>query len=128
MTTSDRHGQLTLTFEPSLAELWGTLREFLAFRVSAQAKPAKSIAAEMDIAPSTLSRKLAPHEGDSARFNVDDLERYLVATGDAPAIIEYLASKFMDGGDEGRKARALAQVEQLSRDLERALKALKGDS
>lgn len=51
-----------------------------------------------------------------------------MATGDAPAIIEYLASKFMDGGDEGRKARALAQVEQLSRDLERALKALKGDS
>lgn len=59
---------------------------------------------------------------------MDDLERYLVATGDAPAIIEYLASKFMDGGDEGRKARAVAQVEQLSRDLERALKALKGDS
>lgn len=117
--------QLTLSFEPTLPERYTTLREYLAHRVTVQAKPAKTIAADMDMSPSALSRKLNPSEGDSARFNLDDLEQYLVSTGDAPAIIEYLAAKFMGDGDEGRKTRALARVESLANELQRAMTLLK---
>ena len=116
--------QLTLNFEPSIAERFNSLREFVAHRVQVQAKPAKSIAMDMDMSPSTLSRKLAPGEGDTQRFNLDDLEAYIRATGDTSAI-DYLAARYLHS-DEHRKARAIARVEALSVDLARALAALKG--
>lgn len=40
--------------------------------------------------------------------------------------IEYLAAKYLGGGDDARKARALARVEILAADLEKAIAALKG--
>jgi hypothetical protein len=115
--------QLTLSFEPAMPERWPTLRDFVAHRVQVQVKPAKTIAADMDLSPSILSRKLGPGEGDTHRLNCDDLERYIAATGDT-APIEYLAAKFLQG-DEQRRARALARVESLATDLERALRTLK---
>lgn len=117
--------QLTLSFEPGLHERFNSLRAYLAYRVTVQAKPAKVIAADMDLSPSTLSRKLNPGEADTQRFNVDDLEGYLAASGDAPAVIEYLASKYMAGGDAARKARTIARLEQLANDLARDLASLK---
>lgn len=116
--------QLTLNFEPALPERFRTLREYLAHRVTVQTKPAKSIAADMDMSPSMLSRKLNPGDGDTQRFNVDDLEHYLSASGDCSAVIEYLAAKYLQG-DDARKARAIARVESLAKDLERALSVLK---
>lgn len=58
-----------------------------------------------------------------ARFNIDDLERYILVTGDTSPI-EYLASKFLSS-DAHRKARAIARVEALSNDLAAALASLK---
>lgn len=117
--------QLTLNFEPSLPERYRTLREFLAYRVMVQAKPLKAIAADMDVSPSLLSRKLNPGDADTQRFNLDDLESYLAASSDGAAVVEYLAAKYLQG-DDARKAQALARVELLAKDLERALAALKG--
>jgi hypothetical protein len=117
-------GQLTLSLEPSLPERWKTLREFIAHRVNMQAKKPKEIAADMELSPSGLSRKLHPSESDTARFNVDDLEAYLESTGDASAIIEYLAAKFMGGGDDARVARIMAQAETAAATLARAVAEL----
>lgn len=123
--TSVTKTQLTLSLEPSLVERWPTLRKFIAHRVEVQAKPAKTIAAEMDMSPSALSRKLHPGEADTARFNVDDLEAYLERTGDVAAIIEYLGTKYMCGGDETRKARLMAQAEAAAALLSRTVSELK---
>lgn len=112
--------QLTLNFEPGLPERFSSLRAYVAHRATLQSKPMKSIAADMDMSPSTLSRKLNPAEGDTQRFNLDDLEDYLAATKDAPAVIEYLAAKFMDS-PEARKTRVLAKFESLSSEIERTL-------
>lgn len=122
--TSASDQQLTLSFEPSLPEKYPTLRDFIAYRVQVQHKPAKSIAADMDMSPSMLSRKLVPSDGDTQRFNVDDLERYIRETHDTTPI-EYLASKYLQS-DESRKARALARVENLATELSNALAAIKG--
>ncbi len=124
--TSAPNNQLTLNFEPTLPERHRTLREFLAHRVQVQAKPAKTIAGDMDMSPSMLSRKLSPSDGDTQRFNVDDLENYFVATDDAPAVIEYLVAKYMDN-DAARKVRTLARVESLSSELATLVARLKGD-
>jgi hypothetical protein len=122
--TSASQPQLTLNFEPSLPEKYRTLRDFMAYRVQVQAKPAKTIAGDMDMSPSLLSRKLTPSEGDTQRFNCDDLEHYMTVTGDTAAI-EYLASKYLCS-DESRKARVIARVEHLTTELANALASIKG--
>lgn len=119
--------QLALNFEPSLPDRYPTLREYIAHRVTMQQKPAKTIAADMDMAPSSLSRKLNPGETDTSRFNVDDLEEYLKSTGDASAIVGYLAAKFLDTPD-ARRARVLQSVESMLPDLLSAIASLKASS
>jgi hypothetical protein len=115
--------QLTLNFEPALPEKYRTLRDFLAYRVQVQQKPAKTIAMDMDMSPSTLSRKLTPSDGDTQRFNVDDLEAYISVTKDTTPI-EYLAAKYLQS-DASRQARAIARVEALAMEMGNALAALK---
>lgn len=117
--------QLTLSFEPAVTEQFNSLREYIAHRVQVQAKPAKTIAGDMDMAPSLLSRKLTPSEGDTQRFNVDDLEKYIATTKDTTPI-EYLASKYLQS-DASRQARAIARVEQLATEMGAALAALAKD-
>lgn len=118
--------QMTLSFEPTLPESYRTLREFLAMRVQVQQRPAKTIAGDMDMSPSMLSRKLTPSDGDTQRFNVDDLENYISVTKDTTPI-EYLASKYLCS-DESRKARAIARVENLATELAAALAQIKGQA
>jgi hypothetical protein len=108
--------QLTLDFEPALPERFKTLREYVAHRAMVVDKPIKVQAADMDLSPSTLSRKLNPTEGDTQRFNCDDLEEWLTSTKDAPAIIAYLAAKYMDS-DEARRSRMLSRVESMLPEL-----------
>ena len=67
----------------------------------------------MDMSPSLLSRKLNPSEADTQRFNLDDLEAYLRASGDAMAVVEYLLAKYAPGAEEDRKQRAQARVVEL---------------
>lgn len=119
------NSQLTLNLEPSVVDRWPTLRKFIAHRIDVQAKPAKTIAAEMDLSPSVLSRKLNPGESDAQRFTVDNLEEYLHCTGDVQAVIEYLATKYAPGGDASRKARALSRLESLAATLEREIQGIK---
>jgi hypothetical protein len=116
--------QLTLSFEPALPDRFPSLRQYIAHRANINQKSAKSIAGDMDMAPSMLSRKLNPNEGDTQRFNVDDLEAYLRSSGDAPAVIEYLAAKFMDS-PEARKARLLNKLEGMVPDLMASIASLK---
>lgn len=122
--TSIAPSQMTLSFEPTLPDRFPTLRAYIAHRTPLLTKSAKVIAADMDMSPSTLSRKLNPTEGDTQRFNLDDLEAFLESTGDAPAVIEYLAAKYMDS-PEARKTRVLSKVERLAEELNQAMTALR---
>lgn len=122
--TSLSPSQMTFSFEPSLPDRFPTLRAYVAHRTPLLQKSAKVIAADMDISPSLLSRKLNPSDGDTQRFNLDDLEAYLESTGDAAAVIEYLAAKYMDNAD-ARKARALSKVERLAEELSHAMATLR---
>lgn len=115
--------QLTLSLEPSIVERWPKLRQYLEHRVGVQSKTAKQIAADMDLSPSTLSKKL--NETDSNRFTVDNLEEYIESTGDVQSVIEYLATKFAPGGDAARKARAIARLEALAHTLNRELASMR---
>lgn len=116
--------QLTLNFEPSLPERFATLREYVAHRAMVVPKSVKVQAADMDLSPSTLSRKLNPAEGDTQRMNLDDFENWLASTKDCPAIIAYLAAKYMDS-DEARRSRLLSRVESMLPELMAMVSSLK---
>lgn len=116
--------QLTLSFEPALPERFPSLRAFVAHRAAIDRKPMKCQAADMDMAPSTLARKLNPADGDTQRLNCDDLEAWIASTGEASAVIEYLAAKFMDT-DEARRARALSKLEGMLQDLPALMASLR---
>jgi len=116
--------QLTLNFEPSLPERFSSLRAYIAHRSSVTSKHLKVQAADMDLSPSTLSRKLNPTDGDTQRMNCDDLEAWLESTGEAAAVIEYLAAKFLDS-DDARRARTFAKLETLVPELVQLLAAAK---
>ncbi len=122
--TSVSSSQLTLNFEPSVVERFDSLEAFVAFRAQATAKSMKTQAADMDLSPSVLSRKLNLNEGDTSRFTLRDLESWLESTGEASAVIEYLAAKYLDS-DKARQSRALSQAEQLLKQLAGLLPALK---
>lgn len=116
--------QFTLNFEPSLPERFPSLRQYVAHRAAITAKSMKTQAADMDMSPSTLTRKLNPAEGDTQRFNCDDLEGWLESTGEAAAVVEYLAAKYLDN-DTSRQARVLAKVEGMLPELATLIEALK---
>jgi len=122
--TSVSTSQLTLSFEPSIVERFESLEAFVAFRAQATAKPMKTQAADMDLSPSVLSRKLNPNEGDTSRFTLRDLESWLESTGEASSVIEYLAAKYLDS-DKARQSRALSEAEHLLKQLAILLPALK---
>lgn len=122
--TSVSAPQMTLNFEPSLPDRFPTLRSYIAHRTPLLNKSAKLVAADMDMSPSTLSRKLNPADGDTQRLNVDDLEHWITSTGEAAAVIEYLLAKFMDS-PEARKARLLANAERTLAEAAATLAALR---
>jgi hypothetical protein len=119
--------QMTLSFEPALPDRFPTLRSYVAHRASLTQKSLKTQAADLDMAPSTLTRKLNPAEGDTQRFNCDDLEEWIKSTGEAAAVIEYLAAKFMDT-PEARRSRLLNKLEGMVPELMASIASLKAEA
>lgn len=98
--------QLTLDFEPGLVERHETLLACIRQCAYTHRNPLKTIAADMDMSQSELSRKLSGNPDDPRRFSVDDLERFVTETGDMTPIL-YLVGKFLT--DEDAKLRAAHQ-------------------
>ncbi|TVO53833.1 phage regulatory CII family protein [Denitromonas halophila] len=86
--------QMSIDFEPGLAERYDRAMDCVRASVYSNDKPLKAIASDMDISQSELSRKLAENPNDTRHFSVDDLERYMDATGDTRPV-QYLAEKYL---------------------------------
>lgn len=97
-------GQMTLDFEPGLVDRYQNLRECIATGV--YQRGLTRVAIDLDIAPSNLSVKLSADPSRS--FSVENLERYIQATGDM-APIYYLAEKFLSD-KTAKKDAALAEA------------------
>lgn len=112
--------QLTLDFEPGLAERHESLLACLRQCAYTHRNPLKTLAADMDMSQSDLSRKLSGNPDDPRRFTVDDLERFVTASGDVTPIL-YLVEKYL--ADEETKQRAANQ--QLAKMLPEVLALIK---
>jgi len=112
--------QMTLDFTPGLTERHETLLACLRECAHTQRAPMKAIAADMDLSLSELSRKLAGNPEDTRRFSVEDLERFIQATGDVTPIY-YLIERFLEDADV-RQRRALGELVKLAPQLAALIK------
>lgn len=114
--------QHTLNFDPGLSERWPSLKACVRDRVFGHIKPLKTIAADMDLSSSELSRKLADNPGDPRNLSCDDLEAYIAKSGDATPIF-YLIEKYAVNPEAKRAfaaaeiAKALPEILALARQL-----------
>lgn len=74
--------QITINFAASPVDAYETAREYVQSLTHQQGRPQKSIASDMDLSPSHLSRKLSQSPDDSMRFTLDDLERWMDVNDD----------------------------------------------
>jgi hypothetical protein len=116
--TSNGVIQLTINFEAGLAESFETCRELLSTRVHQQKKLMRYVAADMNMSPPKLSRKLNQPDGDTTRFTLDDFELWLGATGDLLPL-HYLYEKYSRGDDP-------EQIKKTIKELEAKVKRLEG--
>lgn len=100
--------QLTLDFTPGLSERYPTVLDCVRAAAYTYRNPLKTVAADMDMSQSELSRKLSGNPDDSRRFTVEDLEKFIQATGDLTPIY-YLVEKYLTDEDV-KQRRALAEL------------------
>lgn len=100
--------QMKLDFQPGLAERHDSLLDCIREAVYTQKVPLKTIAADMDMSQSELSRKLSDNPDDPRRFTVGDLEAFIKATGNMTPIY-YLVERFLED-DSLKQQRAMAEL------------------
>ncbi|MDB5777580.1 MAG: hypothetical protein JWP38_3713 [Herbaspirillum sp.] len=100
--------QMTLDFQPGLTDRFTGVLDCIRQGAYTHRNPLKTIAADMDMSQSELSRKLSGNMDDPRRLSVDDLEKYLTATGDMTPIY-FLVEKYLSD-DEAKQRRALGEL------------------
>lgn len=100
--------QLAISFDAGLLERYPDFADCLKASVYAGRKQLKSVAADMDMSSSELSRKLADNPTDPVHFPAKRLPDLLAATGDLSPIY-WLIERFLES-DELKKSRAKAEL------------------
>ncbi|MDR0771472.1 MAG: hypothetical protein LBE75_09840 [Burkholderiales bacterium] len=103
--------QLTLDFTPGLTLRHRSLRECVSASVYGCHRGLSSVAADLDMSPSELTKRLNPDGSEPRPLRVDDLEAILTATGDFTPIF-WLAEKYLRS-DEARRSSAINQLSQM---------------
>lgn len=107
--------QMTLNFEAGISAQCDSLKEYMREEAlpnlwRERGIPKKHIAADMDLSPSELTRKLSDNPNDPRNFTTDDLELYLERTGDMTPVY-YLLDKYGTCRDEESELEArLAEI------------------
>jgi hypothetical protein len=107
----DQPKQLILRLDPALTQRFRCVRDVVAQGV--YSRGLKQVASDLDIPQGNLSVSLADRQpGDHTRkFGVDDLEAYIMCTGDKTPIL-YLIERFM-GDQAAARDEALDQVKEM---------------
>lgn len=100
--------QLSLSFDPGLAEQHRSLKECVACRIYQQRGGVTAVAGKLDMSPSHLSEVLAGGGDRHRKFDLDELEKYIATYRDFTPIL-YLVAKFMPDASTAHAA-ALEQL------------------
>lgn len=112
--------QLMLDFTPGLAERHATVLDCVRECAYTNRNPLKTVAADMDMSLSELSRKISGNPDDSRRFTLEDLERFIEATGDVTPVY-YLVEKYLES-ESLRQQRAMSELVKIAPQLAALIK------
>lgn len=115
--------QMTLDFEPGLTEKYPHLLDCVRAAAYSHRNPLKTIAMDMDLTLSDLSRKLSGNRDDPRHFNVEDLERFIVATGDV-SMIYWLIERFL----QDQKLKQDRALQELAKQLPNIMALIKASA
>ncbi len=101
--------QMVLNFEAGAPKSYASCKEYFAACIHRLGKPQKAVAADMDLSPSQLSRKVSNNPDDTMNLTLDDFELYLQTQRDMKPL-HYLIEKYLSESDE---AALLAQIAAL---------------
>ncbi len=99
---------MNLTFEPGLTARFRSLREVTAHSVYSSRRGLSAVAADLDMSPSELTKRLNADSAEPRPMRVDDLEAIIQSTGDATPIY-WLVEKYLRDPDAVRN-QATAQI------------------
>src|SRR5690606_31527655 len=116
--------QLTIDFTPGLTERHDSLLDCIRHGAYSHRNPLKTIAADMDMSQSELSRKLGSNPDDPRKLSVGDMERYIDATGDTTPIY-WLIEKYLQD-ETAKQKQAISALTKVLPDLMSLLKAAQG--
>ncbi len=100
--------QIELNFEPGLTEQFPDFMDCVRASVHGCGRAFKAVAADLDMSPSELSRKLAPNPDDPVHFQLRNLPALVKATKDCRPIY-WLIEAFLED-DEEKRRRVIAEV------------------
>jgi hypothetical protein len=112
--------QVEINFEAGLTDQFPEFRDVVKASVYSCGRALKSVAADMDMTSSELSRKLADNPSDPVNFPLHLLPALIRATGDKRPIY-WLVETFLEDADT-KRARAVTQLADMLPQLQALLK------
>ena len=116
--------QVELNFEPGLTEQFPEFRDVIKASVYSCGRAFKSIAADLDMCVSELSRKLSENPNDPVHFPLSRLPDLIAATGDKRPIY-WLVETFLEDPDARRK-RVLDELSNMLPHIAQLISAASG--
>lgn len=86
--------QLTLNFEPGLTAQFRSLREVIAASVYSSRKGLAAVAADLDLSPTDLTKRLNADSAEPRPLRSEDIEQIIASTGDYRPIY-WLIERFL---------------------------------
>ncbi len=112
--------QVELNFEGGLTDLFPEWQDMIVESVYGSGKPFKSIAADLDMSSSELSRKIKFNPDDNVDFPIRRFDELLETTGDLRPVF-WLVEKYLQDADTQKK-QALNELIQLMPKLHNLVK------
>lgn len=116
--------QFTLDFEPGLTERFKSWDEVLAASVYGSRKGLNSVAADLDMSPSELTRRLNPDTDDPRPLRTKDGIKIIESTGDMRPVYWLIETFLQD--PEAMKQEALSRLPGLLAAVQATLEAAGG--
>jgi hypothetical protein len=114
--------QVEINFEAGLTEQFPEFHDVVKASVYGCGRPLKSVAADLDMTSSELSRKLANNSNDPVHYPLPRLPDLIRATGDKRPIY-WLIETFLED-DDAKQKRAVSQLSDMLPQLQALLRTV----
>lgn len=120
--------QVQIEFDVGLTQIYPAFTDVVKAVVYGCGKPLKTVAADMDLSQSELSRKLADNPNDPRSLNVDEIPLLIESTGDkGKDLIYWLVEKYLQN-PKHRRERAEEMLVEMAPQFMALMKEIAPDN